>query len=116
MSAISSASAAIGTVLPCGGIGCSLRMRAMCTTLCAIQLAVLSVYGCLSPPASMNDGPGPASPTQYVSAFGGIVKPRWVMLKSVVSADACAPSSLPVTTTPPTLLYIGYWPTSLVEL
>src|SRR3954462_14806672 len=44
-----------------------------------------------------------------------MVKPRCVMLKTVVSAEACAPSSLPVTTTPPTLLYIGYWPTSLAR-
>jgi len=43
-----------------------------------------------------------------VSAFGGIVKPRWVRLKTVVSAGPWAPSSLLVTTTPPTLLYIEY--------
>src|ERR687898_677210 len=38
---------------------------------------------------------------------------RWVRLKRVASAHAWAPSSLPVTTTPATLLYSGYWPCSL---
>jgi len=32
-----------------------------------------------------------------------------------IPAQAWAPSSLPVTTTPATLLYIGYWPFSLVS-
>jgi len=40
----------------------------------------------------------------------GTVHPRWVRLKRVASAHAWAPSSLPVTTTPATLLYSGYWP------
>src|SRR5882672_608952 len=64
----------------------------------------------------MYDGPGPASPTQYVSTFGGIVHPMCMKLNKIDSPHECAPSSFPVITTPATFPYKGYWPNSLRSL
>src|SRR5690606_16660831 len=45
-------------------------------------------------------------------ALGGMLHPEWLRLKSTSAQTFFAPSSFPVTNTPPTLLYRGYWPLS----
>src|SRR5690554_2625528 len=44
--------------------------------------------------------------------LGGKLHPEWLRLNSTSAQIFFAPSSFPVTRTPPTLLYKGYWPFS----
>lgn len=90
-------------VLPSAGIGVSFNSFAKWYKLYAIVLPS-DFVNALSRPASMYESPGPASPTQYVSTFGGTVKPMCDKPYKIEAQACFAPSSFPVTTTPPTLL------------
>src|SRR5699024_4459062 len=107
--------AAYSNVLPAGGIGVSFSILAICTRLW-LSMSVCLMVNSFSCPASIYDGPGPASPTQYAFVFGGMVKPRLAILDCMVPPALLAPSSFPVTTVPNTLLEYFDCPFSIVSL
>ena len=76
---------------------------ATATRLAAIARPVLAAQSCPSS-VSEYDGPGPGPLFQYVQACAGIVNPMSPSPPVISLMTWCAPSSLPVTTTPATRL------------